>query len=330
MKIRKQQLRIPPDRLRNHLEQSAALRLPRGQQPSMRLLQSAVAIPRMANQLPRALRHGLKHRAKYLLIQTPGSQNPDRPVGGHHPMFLRQPQERLPLTPHEVHLRPSPRTSDPRSPQAPRRLKRIAYAIHPTVPCRTEQGSQRTGKRMDMFVRVDVAYRDPAQLNAPYLGNCLGLDLLLADAASHQVTKKTSHRRPKRERRRTPGIEKRRHLVRPEQRCPAHQHYVAANRECRLRKSEIHCRREIRSGGHQSSGAESPRLLKFNDGAVDAWRQTKVVCVDYQAFHFRQCTKVQFTFSCIKASSSCSVCEHAAAANYSYVEQVESATIVFL
>ncbi len=71
---------------------------------------------------------------------------------------------------------------------------------------------------MDMFVRVDVADGDPAQLDTPYLGDSLGLDLLLANAAAHQVAKKTSHRRPKRERRRTPGIEQGRHLVRAEQR----------------------------------------------------------------------------------------------------------------
>src|ERR1700677_1767396 len=164
----------------------------------MRLFQRTVAIPRMADQLPRTTRHGLKHRTKYMLIETPGSQNADRPVGRQQTVFLGQPGEGAPLAPHGVQLRPAPRAGDPGSAQAPRRLEGIAHAVHPAVLRRTEQGSQRTRKRVDMFVRVDVADGDPARLDAPYLGDSLGLDFVLTNAAAHQVTKKTSHRGPQR------------------------------------------------------------------------------------------------------------------------------------
>ena len=38
-----------------------------------------------------------------------------------------------------------------------------------------------------MFVGVDVADGETAGLNTPYLGDGLGLNLLLADAAAQQI-----------------------------------------------------------------------------------------------------------------------------------------------
>ena len=58
-----------------------------------------------------------------------------------------------------------------------------------------------------------------------------------------------------------------------------------------LAKGHIHCRGEKGTIGHQRCGAEGAGLLEFDNGAVDARRETKVVRVDDQASHFRKCTK---------------------------------------
>ena len=63
-----------------------------------------------------------------------------------------------------------------------------------------------------MFVRVDVADSETARLNALYLGDGLGLNLLLADAAAQQITQKTSHRIAERKRLRT-RVEQRRNFA---------------------------------------------------------------------------------------------------------------------
>ncbi len=55
---------------------------------------------------------------------------------------------------------------------------------------RAKQGSEHPGKSVNMFMGVDVADSETAGLDALYLGDGLGLNLLLADAAAHQVTQK--------------------------------------------------------------------------------------------------------------------------------------------
>ena len=90
MKINHGQCGVAPECLGNDLEQSVALSVSRGQQTSMRLLERAIAIPRMTNQLPCTAGHGMKKRTKYLLIETPGSQHPDRPVGAQDTVFRGQ------------------------------------------------------------------------------------------------------------------------------------------------------------------------------------------------------------------------------------------------
>ena len=78
--------------------------------------------------------------------------------------------------------------------QAPPRFERIADAAHPTVASGAQQGSQHPGKRMNVFVGVDVADGEATRLNAPYLGDGLGLNLLFADAAAQQISEKATHR----------------------------------------------------------------------------------------------------------------------------------------
>ena len=52
------------------------------------------------------------------------------------------------------------------------------------MPRRPQQWSQYPGKRMDVFVGIDVADGKSARLNPPYLGDGLSLDLLFTDAAA--------------------------------------------------------------------------------------------------------------------------------------------------
>ncbi len=68
--------------------------------------------------------------------------------------------------------------------EAPPRFEWIADTAHPTMPRCPQQRSEHPGKGVDMFVGVDVADGESARLNPPYLGDGLGLDLLLADAAA--------------------------------------------------------------------------------------------------------------------------------------------------
>ena len=89
---------------------------------------------------------------------------------------------------HGMHLRPAPRAGGPGGAQAPPWFERIADAVDPALARGAEQGSQHPGKCVHMFVRVDVADGETARLNAPYLGDGLGLNLLLADAAAQQIT----------------------------------------------------------------------------------------------------------------------------------------------
>src|ERR1700677_838269 len=105
---------------------------------------------------------------------------------------------------------------------------------------------------------------------------------------------------------------------------------MAADGERRLREGEIHCRREVRSRGHQRGGAKGAGLLKLNDGAVDAWRQTKVVCVDNQALHFRQCTKGPICYLVHQRFNRVGRYTKKKHRNYSYGRPTESATIGFL
>ncbi len=136
----------------------------------------------------------MKKRTQHVLIEASGSQDADRAVGGQHAVFSGQPEEGSPLGSHGMHLRPAPSACGPGGPQAPPRLEGIAHAVHPAVLRGAEQGSQHAGKGVDMFVRVDVADGEAARLDALYLGDGLGLNLLLADAAAQQITQKTPHR----------------------------------------------------------------------------------------------------------------------------------------
>src|ERR1700684_1959388 len=77
---------------------------------------------------------------------------------------------------------------------------------------------------------------------------------------------------------------------------------MAADGERRWRKGQINGGREVGRRGHQRGGAEGACLLKFNDRSVDAWRETKVVRVDDQAFHFCSVPRLLFALSCIKGS----------------------------
>ena len=112
---------------------------------------------------------------------------------------------------------------------------------------------------------------------------------------------------------------------------------MAADCQRRLRKGQIDCGREVGRSRHQGGGAESACLLQLNDGPVDAWRETKVVRVDDQALHCRQCTKTPFFFSRIEKAVRKLLemwellkCERRLAMNYSYGLPRESATIGFL
>src|SRR5258708_23959748 len=69
MKIDKRQLRVIPECFRNNREQSIALNLPRRPQPRSCPVQPAVAIPRVANQLPCSLGHGPKQRTQHQIIE---------------------------------------------------------------------------------------------------------------------------------------------------------------------------------------------------------------------------------------------------------------------
>ena len=68
-----------------------------------------------------------------------------------------------------------------------------------------------------------------------------------------------------------------------------------------LRKGQKNGGGKIRPSRHQRGGAEGACLLELNDGLVHAWRETKVVRVDDQAFHFRSVPSDQTGFSDIEA-----------------------------
>src|ERR1700677_207693 len=102
---------------------------------------------------------------------------------------------------------------------------------------------------------------------------------------------------------------------------------MAADGECGLREGEIHCRGEVRSRRHQRSGAKGAGLLKLNDGSVDAWRETKVVCVDNQALHFRQCTKGPICSLVHQRFNRVGPYTNERTTNYSYGQPTKSATI---
>ncbi len=91
---------------------------------------------------------------------------------------------------HGMHLHAPQRAGGPGGSEAPPRFEWIADAGHPTVPRRAKQRSQHPGKRVNMFVGIDVAHGKTARLNPPYLGDGLGLNLLLADAAAQQIARK--------------------------------------------------------------------------------------------------------------------------------------------
>ena len=86
------------------------------------------------------------------------------------------------------------RAAGPGGAQAPPWFEWIADAADPAVARGAEQGSEHPGKSVNMFVRVDVADGETARLNALYLGDGLGLNLLLADAAAQQITQEATHR----------------------------------------------------------------------------------------------------------------------------------------
>ena len=150
-----------------------------------------------------------------------------------------------------------------------------------------------------MLVRVDVADSEPARLNTLYLGNGLGLDLLFANTAAQQVTQKASHCGPEY----TAWAEQGGHVAGVQAGRAVDQYHVAANSQRRLGKGKVDRGREVTRSGHQGGGAEGARLLKLNDRAVDAGRETKVVRVDDQTLHCRQCTKRLFFFSRIQGGS---------------------------
>ena len=130
--------------------------------------------------------------------RTPGSQQPHRTVGGDHTVLPGQPGKRSPLGSHDVHLHAAHGAGGPGGFEAPPGFKWIADAAHPTLTRGAKQRRQHPGKSVNVFVGVDVAYGDTTRLNAPYLGDGLGLNLLLADAAAQQISKEASHRGPER------------------------------------------------------------------------------------------------------------------------------------
>ena len=140
-----------------------------------------------------------------------------------------------------------------------------------------------------MFVGVDVAHRDSTRLNAPYLGHRLGLNLLFADTSAQQISEKATHCGA--ERGRVSRIDQRRYFSRAQGRRTIDQHDVTPDRQGRLGKSHIYCGRKKRPVRHQRRGTEGARLLEFDNRTVNARRETKVVCVNDQAFHFRKCNK---------------------------------------
>ena len=99
-------------------------------------------------------------------------------------MFRSQPGECTPLGLHGAHLGSAPGTGAPGGAKAPPRFKWIADAKDAALARRAEQGSKHTGKRVQMFVRVDVADGETTGLNSAYLGDGLGLNLLLANTAA--------------------------------------------------------------------------------------------------------------------------------------------------
>ncbi len=66
---------------------------------------------------------------------------------------------------------------------------------------------------------------------------------------------------------------------------------MTPDRQGRLGKSHINRGGKKRPVRHQRGGAEGARLLQLNNRTVNARRETKVVRVNDQAFHFRKCTK---------------------------------------
>src|ERR1700733_554436 len=130
-------------------------------------------------------------------------------MGGGDTVFGGQPGKRSLLGSHGAHLRSTPRAAGPRSAQAPPGLEGVADAVDSAVARGPKQGSQHRGECVKMFVRVDVADGETARLNALYLGDGLGLNLLLADAAAQQITQEATHRIAERKGLRTARVEQR-------------------------------------------------------------------------------------------------------------------------
>ena len=140
---------------------------------------------------------------------------------------------------------------------------------------------------MDMLVGIDVAYSKAARLNASYLGDRFGLNIPLANAAAHKILNETCHRWPEHVGFRAQRIYQRWHFLRMQVREAIDKHYVAADGQRRLAKSEMHRLVKGRTIRHQGGRAQRASPLQLYHCAVYTWSQTKIIRIDDQALHCR-------------------------------------------
>ena len=139
---------------------------------------------------------------------------------------------------------------------------------------------------MCVLVCVHVGHANPRILQPPDLRRRFGLNCCLRHAAEQQIPDKCAQGRSK-----LIAVTHRKRRI-PQQCLTIHQGYVAANSKslCLAGNPSRLC--ETLTICHQSGGGQYSRTVQLENCAIDARSQAKVVRVNYQPLHKRECIKL--------------------------------------
>ena len=167
----------------------------------------------------------------------------------------------------------------------PARLEGVADAVNTGLLKCEDDGACDTREKMRVLVCVDVGEFEAGASELLNLCECLALDLVLADGAAQDAEREVAERVAEGA---VVGTEKSGDGFGGRDWCAIDEDDVAADPEGWACSSESDGVFERRSVGHQGGRRDGASVMQLGDGAIDAARETEVVCIDDESnWHLR-------------------------------------------